>query len=530
MRTTSTNDAALVVAARSGDRRALDDLVAVHLPLVYTLVRRALGAHPDVDDLVQEIMLRAMRQLPLLRDPERFRAWLATIAMRRVSRHLYEHRVAAARTADLDEAIDMPDVDAEIEGPTLLRVELSAQRRQVAQAGQWLDPDDRALLSLWWLETAGQVSRAELAAALGLSAAHAGVRVQRMRHQLDLSRSVVAALSARPRCARLGALVSEWDGVPSPLWRKRLARHARVCARCDRASAGMVAAERLLVGWALLPVPLAVTAAVFGKSAVAGTAVALAPTVMLSTATGAGASGGAGAVAKAGIVGQLMQAIGAHPVAASLAAGALVVGTAVTATQWPAPVPPKPAVIAEATTTPSAVAPPRRSPTPTVAVWVPPPPPVVVPPVAPTGSPTIGPVSLESANAAGRFVATAGDLGVLVPIGADGDAVRELATFEAVRGLADANCLSLRAADGRYLRHMMWRVRLSPDEGTPLFRGDATFCVRPGSVAGSVWLESSNYPGWFLRHRGDEVWVDHSDRSEPFQADSSFLIRPPLAG
>ena len=526
MHATSTNDTSLIVAARSGDRRALDDLVTVYLPFVYTLVRRALGGHPDVDDIVQEVMLRALRQLPLLRDPARFRPWLATIAMRHVSRHLYDQRQPAP-TVDLDEVGDLPDVDADVEGPTLLQVELSSQRRQVARAGQWLDADDQALLALWWLETAGQLSRAELAAALGLSVAHAGVRIQRMRHQLDLSRSVVAALSARPRCARLATLVAGWDGVPSPLWRKRLARHTRTCARCDRASQGMVAAERLLVGWALLPVPLALTAGVFGKSVIAATPVALAPTAVLSTVAGAGASGGA--AAKAGIVGQLLQAIGAHPVAASLAASALVVGTAVTATNWPAPAPRPPAVIAEATPTAGVVAPPRRSPAPTVAVRPPPPPPVAVPSLSPTASPALGPVSLESANAAGQFVSTAGDLGVLETAGATGDPSRQRATFEAVRGLADDDCFSFRSTDGRYLRHASWRVRLSPDEATPLFRGDATFCVRPGSVAGSVWLESSNYPGWFLRHRGAELWVDHSDGSAPFQADGSFLIRPPLA-
>lgn len=41
-------------------------------------------------------------------------------------------------------------------------------------------------------------TRAELAAALGTSVAHAGVRVQRMRNQLELSRSLVAALEASP--------------------------------------------------------------------------------------------------------------------------------------------------------------------------------------------------------------------------------------------------------------------------------------------------------------------------------------------
>ena len=39
---------------------------------------------------------------------------------------------------------------------------------------------------------------------------------------------------------------------------------------------------------------------------------------------------------------------------------------------------------------------------------------------------------------------------------------------------------------------------MSLNQDTPLFDGDATFCVRPGTTAGSVSLESANYPGWFL--------------------------------
>jgi hypothetical protein len=45
-----------------------------------------------------------------------------------------------------------------------------------------------------------------------------------------------------------------------------------------------------------------------------------------------------------------------------------------------------------------------------------------------------------------------------------------------------------------------------------------------------VSLESSNYPGWFLHHRGDELWVDHADGSAAFRARSSFRTRAGLAG
>src|SRR5271156_4972163 len=73
-------DVATVVAAQRGDRRALD--AAASLPLVYNIVGRAMNGHPDVDDVVQETMFRAVRGVGELRDPAAFRSWLVAIAIR----------------------------------------------------------------------------------------------------------------------------------------------------------------------------------------------------------------------------------------------------------------------------------------------------------------------------------------------------------------------------------------------------------------------------------------------------------------
>jgi DNA-directed RNA polymerase specialized sigma24 family protein len=200
-------------------------------------------------------MVRVLRELRAVRAPESFRAWLMTIATRQVGTYLERLRIDARRLAALDDVLDAPDSDAE--SLALLRLELSGQRRQVARAGRWLDPEDLSLLSLWWLETAGRLTRTELAAALGQSVAHVGVRVQRMRNRLELGRSLVAALDARPPCADLVAAVEGWDGVPGLLWRKRIARHVRSCPLCEHASDGLVPLERLLVCPALLPLPMA---------------------------------------------------------------------------------------------------------------------------------------------------------------------------------------------------------------------------------------------------------------------------------
>ncbi|GAA0474445.1 hypothetical protein Aca07nite_62770 [Actinoplanes capillaceus] len=468
MPATRTDGTTLVRAARAGDRDALEELVSAHLPMVYALTAQALDGHPDVDDVVQDVMVRALRQLPSLRSPESFRPWLAAIVLRQISTHQLRTRQAAERRAAIDEADLLPG--AGFEGLTHLRLELSDQRRQVRQAARWLDTDDRALLALWWLEVAGRLSRSELAETLGVTVSHAGVRIQRMRGQLDLARGVEAALAARPICAGLAGETTSWDGVAGPLWRKRLARHLHSCRSCRRAADDLVPADRLLAGLVLIPVPATVTAAVLANWTPENVVAALARPA-------ASASGPAA---------DRVRWLGARvrPTLIAVVAGALAIGAAVAVLTTP--------------DEPEATAP---TPEPTVEAL------------------PAGPVSLESANAVGRYVTASGTVGALTTD-------RQGATFQPVAGLADPDCFSFRTADGSYLRHASWQLRAHKDVGTNLFHGDATFCVRAGSIPGSVALESSNYPGWFLRHRGDELWVDRSDGSAAFRADGSFLIRP----
>ncbi|MFJ2907491.1 sigma-70 family RNA polymerase sigma factor [Streptomyces sp. NPDC087212] len=255
-----------IAAAQAGDRRALDELVAGWLPLVYNVVGRALNGHADVDDVVQETMLRAVDNLGSLRDPDSFRSWLMAIAVRQI-----RDRARRRTPEPLDESAAREATDfAEL---TVLRLQLEGQRREVAEAVRWLDGEDRQLLSLWWLEVAGELTRRELAAAVGISRQHAAVRVQRMKERLETARGIVRALDGA--CPRLREVTARWSGRPDSVWRKRLARHIRGCAYCGDPRETVVPAERLLVGIALVPVPVGFTLSLaFGsKSAVAATTV-----------------------------------------------------------------------------------------------------------------------------------------------------------------------------------------------------------------------------------------------------------------
>ncbi|MFE2279959.1 sigma-70 family RNA polymerase sigma factor [Streptomyces sp. NPDC059454] len=277
-----------VEAAQRGDARAQDELVAAYLPLVYNIVGRALNGHPDVDDVVQETVLRALAALGSLNDPAGFRSWLVAITMNQLRHHWREHRTAPAGTT-LHDAYDVADPGADFVDLTIVRLGLEGQRREAAEATRWLDPDDQALLSLWWLEAAGELTRAEVAAALELSPRHTAVRVQRMKARLETARLVVRALSAQPRCVLLDDVVASWDAAPSALWRKRIARHARDCTVCAGLQSGLVPAEGLLAALGLVPVGASLLAAsalltAFG----AGTADA-APVSFAGDATGTGA-------------------------------------------------------------------------------------------------------------------------------------------------------------------------------------------------------------------------------------------------
>jgi RNA polymerase sigma factor (sigma-70 family) len=509
-------DIALVLAARAGDRQASERLIRDCLPLVYNIVGRALDGHSDVDDVVQETMLRVLDGLPGLEQPDRFRSWLVAIAVRQV-RDRWRRGRAALSAEPLEEGVRVADPEADFADLTVLRLQLSGQRREAVEATRWLEDEEREVLALWWLETAGELTRGELSAACGLTPQHAAVRVQRVKERLDTARTVVRALTTSPRCTELTAALTSWDGRPSALWRKRLARHVRDCPRCLYDASDLVPAEGLLGGLALVPVPVALTGLVLSRTLETGSAAATA---------GAGAptaSGGAGRTA-AHTIGKLAT----KPVA--LAAAGAVTLAAAGLTWYTSTDAPEPTARPTAATAPPA---PAASPSPSPSTSTSPTP-TPTPTPTTTATPTTeerlsGRHALRSADRPGDYVSASGRFGVLSPVGADSaPATRRSATFTFVPGLADPDCYSLRDSTGRYLRHYAFRIRLDTDDGSAIFQKDATFCTRPGSAADSISLESYNYPGRYLRHRDDlQLWLDPTENTAAYRADRSFVVTGP---
>ncbi|WP_236518246.1 RNA polymerase sigma factor [Sandaracinus amylolyticus] len=74
------DDAALVARAIAGDRWAGEALYRRHAPDVIRVATLLLGRTAEVDDVVQDAFVKALRSLATLRDPASFGAWVARIA------------------------------------------------------------------------------------------------------------------------------------------------------------------------------------------------------------------------------------------------------------------------------------------------------------------------------------------------------------------------------------------------------------------------------------------------------------------
>lgn len=176
-------DAALVEAARDGDRAAFAALLARHQPLLLAFCRRALGDDGRAEDAAQEAVLQALLSLDRLRHSERFGSWLVGIGLnvcRRGQRG--QGREARSWEALLGGRCFPEPVDA-TPGPADL-AEAAELRAWVHRAVAGLPSGQRAAVILHYL--AG-LTQAETAAHLGVEVGTIKTRLHKARANLRRS-------------------------------------------------------------------------------------------------------------------------------------------------------------------------------------------------------------------------------------------------------------------------------------------------------------------------------------------------------
>lgn len=75
---------ALVVKARDGNRAAFNQLIDRFQDAVFRMVYYRTRSHVDAEDLTQDIFVKAYQHISRIRETDRFRSWLFSIALNRV--------------------------------------------------------------------------------------------------------------------------------------------------------------------------------------------------------------------------------------------------------------------------------------------------------------------------------------------------------------------------------------------------------------------------------------------------------------
>jgi len=166
----------LVDRARRGDRDAFGVLAAGAVDRLYGIARLILRDTELAQDATQEALVRAWRDLPTLRDVERFDAWLYRLIVRAsadIGRH--RRRWSAEVTVLADEPVE-PD-----------RVSALADRDQIERGLRRLTDAQRTILTLTYYIG---LSPSETADALEIPV---GTAKSRLHYAIEALRAALAA-------------------------------------------------------------------------------------------------------------------------------------------------------------------------------------------------------------------------------------------------------------------------------------------------------------------------------------------------
>jgi RNA polymerase sigma-70 factor (ECF subfamily) len=181
--------AELVERASRGDRDAFGSLAAASVDRCYALAYRILRDPHRAQDATQQALLGAWRDLPNLREPDRFDAWLHRLVVNACYAEARGERrwAARVRVLSVDEPTD-PDVARSV-----------AARDELEAAFRGLSPEHRSVVVLH--HHLGY-PLTEIAATLGIPVGTARSRlhyaVRQLRTVLDAGERSLATPGERP--------------------------------------------------------------------------------------------------------------------------------------------------------------------------------------------------------------------------------------------------------------------------------------------------------------------------------------------
>jgi RNA polymerase sigma-70 factor, ECF subfamily len=242
------SDRVLIRRALTGDNDAFGELLERYSPLVHGVILERVRRMDEVEDLVQDVFVKAYQSLVTLRDVRRFAPWIARIAAN-ISIDWIHRRQRRSRA----------DEEGQQRWSVSLQPDEELERDQthdmVWQALDRLPIDYRRIVVLYYVEGCRQ---ADIARFLGLTLTTVKWRLYRARTLLhaDITTLLGAHLGLhrnslqRTRDRAMGALplltFLHPPPTPSPLWRRMTPAAAIVVGGLGLAAIGNALSDRLM--------------------------------------------------------------------------------------------------------------------------------------------------------------------------------------------------------------------------------------------------------------------------------------------
>jgi len=182
-------DRSLVEAAQRGDHEAFEVLAVAAGNRLFRVARLVLRDVQLAEDAVQEALVKAWRELPSLRDPERFDAWLNRLLVNACADQGRRRRSQGAEVQLLRLEPSQPDSS-----------QTAADRDQLERGFRRLKPEQRVAIVLhYYLGLSAQ----EIAETLGVPT---GTVKSRLHYATETMRATLEADARGPAAAANGRL------------------------------------------------------------------------------------------------------------------------------------------------------------------------------------------------------------------------------------------------------------------------------------------------------------------------------------
>ncbi len=183
----SQNESALVCAAQRRDKESLQQLLTRNWAWLKGLVFSIVGDPGEVDDVLQDICVRVITKIDTLREPERFRPWLATLARRQALRYRQQKArrpvpLSVELLAEDEQPVEFQLSPKADEGSEVVEEQESgALQDRIWQAVQLLPEKYR---QVFVLQHAGDFSYAQIAEVLDVPITTVQIRLVRARRMI----------------------------------------------------------------------------------------------------------------------------------------------------------------------------------------------------------------------------------------------------------------------------------------------------------------------------------------------------------